>query len=136
VARNFVFASLIGLALFNSVFGLSYVTLLPVYADWYFDSISASCPICARHPESFTASPGGKDRITAHNIHAVGRMCAELLSVPQHQRYQWLTTERIDAATRHQSMFPLGTSPVKIDPTLLSLIHRDYPSWSIALRQA
>jgi MFS family permease len=36
VARNFVFASLIGLALFNSVFGLSYVTLLPIYADWYF----------------------------------------------------------------------------------------------------
>ena len=36
VARNFVFACLIGLALFNSVFGLSYVTLLPIYADWYF----------------------------------------------------------------------------------------------------
>jgi len=36
VAGNFVFASLIGLALFNSVFGLSYVTLLPVYADVYF----------------------------------------------------------------------------------------------------
>jgi MFS family permease len=36
VACNFVFASLIGLALFNSVFGLSYITLLPVYADVYF----------------------------------------------------------------------------------------------------
>jgi MFS family permease len=36
VARNFVFASLIGLALFNSVFGMSYVTLLPIYADRYF----------------------------------------------------------------------------------------------------
>jgi MFS family permease len=36
VVRNFVFASLIGLALFNSVFGLSYVTLLPIFADWYF----------------------------------------------------------------------------------------------------
>jgi MFS family permease len=36
VARNFVFACLIGLALFNSVFGLSYVTLLPIYADVYF----------------------------------------------------------------------------------------------------
>ena len=36
VGHNFVFASLIGLALFNSLFGMSYVTLLPVYADWYF----------------------------------------------------------------------------------------------------
>jgi MFS family permease len=31
-----VFAALIGLALFNAVFGLSYVTLLPIFADWYF----------------------------------------------------------------------------------------------------
>jgi MFS family permease len=36
VGRNFLFASLIGLALFNSVFGLSYITLLPIYADVYF----------------------------------------------------------------------------------------------------
>ncbi len=36
VAHNFVFTGLIGLALFNSLFGLSYVTLLPIYADWYF----------------------------------------------------------------------------------------------------
>jgi MFS family permease len=38
VAHNFVFASLIGLALFNAVFGLSYVTLLPVFADVYFEA--------------------------------------------------------------------------------------------------
>ena len=38
VTNNFVFASLIGLALFNSLFGLSYVTLLPIFADWYFGS--------------------------------------------------------------------------------------------------
>jgi predicted MFS family arabinose efflux permease len=38
VGRNFTFASLIGLALFNSLFALSYVTLLPVYADDYFRS--------------------------------------------------------------------------------------------------
>jgi len=31
-----VFASLISLALFNALFGLSYITLLPVYADQYF----------------------------------------------------------------------------------------------------
>lgn len=36
VGHNFVFASLIALALFNSVFALSYVTLLPVFADVYF----------------------------------------------------------------------------------------------------
>jgi len=41
VGQNFVFASLIGLALFNSLFGMSYVTLLPIYADWYFRSGSA-----------------------------------------------------------------------------------------------
>jgi MFS family permease len=35
VGHNFVFASLIGLALFNSLFGLSYITLLPIYADVY-----------------------------------------------------------------------------------------------------
>jgi MFS family permease len=36
VGHHFVFASLIGLALFNSLFGMSYITLLPIYADWYF----------------------------------------------------------------------------------------------------
>ncbi len=36
VGGNFVFTSLIGLALFNSLFALSYITLLPIYADWYF----------------------------------------------------------------------------------------------------
>src|SRR5438876_10674957 len=36
VGHNFVFASLISLALFNALFGLSYITLLPVYADTYF----------------------------------------------------------------------------------------------------
>src|SRR6185503_8300882 len=38
VLRNFVFASLIGLALFNSLFGMSYVTLMPVFADSYFQA--------------------------------------------------------------------------------------------------
>ncbi|MCI0546999.1 MAG: MFS transporter [Candidatus Rokubacteria bacterium] len=38
VAGNFVFAGLICLALFNALFGLSYVTLLPIFADWYFRS--------------------------------------------------------------------------------------------------
>jgi len=36
VARNFVFASLVGLALFNSLFAMSYLTLLPIFADAYF----------------------------------------------------------------------------------------------------
>jgi MFS family permease len=36
VAHDFVFAALICLALFNALFGLSYVTLLPVFADAYF----------------------------------------------------------------------------------------------------
>jgi len=36
VGHNFVFASLIGLALFNSLFAMSYLTLLPIYADSYF----------------------------------------------------------------------------------------------------
>jgi MFS family permease len=38
IRDNFVFASLICLALFNALFGLSYVTLLPVYADVYFQT--------------------------------------------------------------------------------------------------
>ena len=38
VAHNFIFAALIALALFNAVFGLSYVTLLPIFADWYFQA--------------------------------------------------------------------------------------------------
>ncbi len=38
VGGNFVFASLIGLALFNSLFALSYITLLPIFADWYFQA--------------------------------------------------------------------------------------------------
>jgi predicted MFS family arabinose efflux permease len=38
VARDFMFTGLIGLALFNSLFALSYVTLLPIFADWYFQA--------------------------------------------------------------------------------------------------
>ena len=38
VRHNFVFAALICLALFNAVFGLSYVTLLPIFADVYFET--------------------------------------------------------------------------------------------------
>ncbi len=38
VRHNFVFAALICLALFNAVFGLSYVTLLPIFADVYFQA--------------------------------------------------------------------------------------------------
>jgi MFS family permease len=41
VRTNFVFAALICLALFNAVFGLSYVTLLPIFADVYFQTGSA-----------------------------------------------------------------------------------------------
>src|SRR5216683_4745833 len=36
VANNFVFAGLIGLTLFNSLFAMSYLTLLPIFADAYF----------------------------------------------------------------------------------------------------
>ncbi|MGH7356710.1 MAG: MFS transporter [Candidatus Rokuibacteriota bacterium] len=36
VGGNFVFKSLIALALFNSLFALSYITLLPIFADVYF----------------------------------------------------------------------------------------------------
>lgn len=36
VAHDFVFAVLIGMALFNAVFGMSYGTLLPIFADDYF----------------------------------------------------------------------------------------------------
>jgi len=36
VGRNFIFSSLIALALFNSLFAVSYLTLLPIYADTYF----------------------------------------------------------------------------------------------------
>ena len=38
VGHSFFFAALIGLALFNSLFGMSYATLLPIYADEYFHS--------------------------------------------------------------------------------------------------
>jgi MFS family permease len=38
VGGNFVFAALIAMALFNAVFGLAYVTLLPVFADVYFQT--------------------------------------------------------------------------------------------------
>src|SRR5262249_59325808 len=38
VGHNFVFACLIALALFNSLFAMSYLTLLPIYADAYFDA--------------------------------------------------------------------------------------------------
>ena len=41
VGHNFVFAGLIGLALFNALFAMSYLTLLPIYADRYFEAGSA-----------------------------------------------------------------------------------------------
>ena len=47
VARDFVFAALICLALFNAVFGLSYVTLLPIFSDVYFQTGSAGYGLLA-----------------------------------------------------------------------------------------
>jgi MFS family permease len=41
VVHDFVFAGLTCLALFNALFGLSYVTLLPIFADVYFGAGSA-----------------------------------------------------------------------------------------------
>jgi MFS family permease len=41
VAHDFVFSGLIALALFNSLFAMSYLTLLPIYADSYFGTGSA-----------------------------------------------------------------------------------------------
>ena len=41
MAHDFVFAALICLALFNALFGLSYVTLLPIFSDVYFQTGSA-----------------------------------------------------------------------------------------------
>ena len=41
VLRDFIFLSLVCLALFNALFGLSYVTLLPIFADVYFQTGSA-----------------------------------------------------------------------------------------------
>ena len=41
VAHDFVFACLIALALFNSLFAMSYLTLLPIFADTYFASGSS-----------------------------------------------------------------------------------------------
>jgi predicted MFS family arabinose efflux permease len=41
VGHHFVFASLIGLALFNALFGVSYITLLPIFADRYFGAGSS-----------------------------------------------------------------------------------------------
>ena len=38
VVGDFVFVSLVCLALFNALFGLSYVTLLPVFADVYYQA--------------------------------------------------------------------------------------------------
>jgi MFS family permease len=38
VGRDFVFASLVGLAFFNAVFAMSYITLLPIFADQYFNT--------------------------------------------------------------------------------------------------
>jgi MFS family permease len=60
VGRNFVFTSLIGLALFNSLFGMSYLTLLPVYADRYFEAGST-----------------GYGLLSA--AHGVGSLCATLI---------------------------------------------------------
>jgi MFS family permease len=36
IGGSYLFRSLIGLALFNSLFGMSYLALLPIYADLYF----------------------------------------------------------------------------------------------------
>src|SRR5262249_18882179 len=59
VGGEFLYTSLIGLALLNSVFGMSYLTLLPVYADRYFLSGSA-----------------GYGLLSA--AHGVGSLCATL----------------------------------------------------------
>jgi MFS family permease len=57
VAGNAIFLSLIGLALFNSLFAMSYLTLLPIFADAYFGM-----------------GPAGYGLLQA--AHGVGALCA------------------------------------------------------------
>jgi hypothetical protein len=104
-----------------------------VYADWYSDSVSAACGVCGRHPENYNSSPADKDAIDEHNVHAAARLCADLLTVPSAERDRWLMLERIEAASLHQELNSGGTA-VTIDRTLMALIQRDSPGWSLALQ--
>jgi len=71
VARNFLFASLIGLALLNSVFGLADITLLPIYADVHFQAGSASRR-CGS-PCASSASSASPTASTRRRRHAAAR---------------------------------------------------------------
>jgi MFS family permease len=73
VAHSFVFASLIALALFNSLFAMSYLTLLPIFADTYFGAGSSGYGVLnAAHGVGALVASLSIATI-AHLIHKKGR---------------------------------------------------------------
>src|SRR5258708_3126253 len=52
-----------------------------VLAHWYIDSVPSACIVCGRPPTRYNPSQEGDNEILAHNVHAVVRLCDNVLSV-------------------------------------------------------
>ena len=96
------------------------------YADWFADSPSPSCELCARTLDAFEPTAEDKQCIIQHNLHAIQEIVTALLSVPAIDRIAWIRDVRLAALEAHASLTSQAT-PVQADSTLRFLCEMDDP---------
>lgn len=99
-----------------------------IYADWYANSVTPTCPRCRRPLESYQPTPQDKTLLIAHNLHGITDFAAEIFAVAESERAGWLDNERVEAFLRHGRLTPAGAK-INADETLRRLCELDDPHY-------
>jgi hypothetical protein len=95
-----------------------------IYADWYANSPTPTCPRCRRPLESYQPIASDKTLLITHNLHGIADFAGEIMAVPAADRPAWLNAERVEAFLRHGL---LTGSSISADMTLRRLCELDDP---------
>lgn len=98
-----------------------------VYADWYVNSASPTCPTCRRSVDGYSASEVDKAAILDHNLHAFHSFAEDLLAHSPARRAAWLHTERVAAFEAHFRLSRTGRT-LAADGTLRRFCEIDDPA--------
>lgn len=99
-----------------------------IYADWYANSATPTCPRCQRPLESYRPSPSDKSLLITHNLHGITDFATEILGVAEPSRAGWLDHERVEAFLRHGRLSSTGAK-INVDRTLRQLCELDDPQY-------
>lgn len=102
-----------------------------IYADWYANSATPTCPRCQRPLESYQPTSQDKTLLIAHNLHGITDFATEILGVSESERASWLDHERVEAFLRHGRLTSIGAK-INTDRTLRQLCELDDPQYRTA----